>query len=95
MKEGIAATADFLVANVNDDLLSMGKLLRQGLRFNLSLEDGLYMVKGHRSVQLTLERNCLRLPIVAAGPAAEARHCRGAAERQDAAAAPVLNADSS
>ncbi|CAK0869723.1 unnamed protein product [Prorocentrum cordatum] len=81
LKEGITATADFLVADVSDDLLSMGKLLRQGFRFNLSLEDGLYMTKGHRSLQLTLERNSLRLPIVAAGPAAEAHHCRGAAER--------------
>ncbi|CAK0881954.1 unnamed protein product, partial [Prorocentrum cordatum] len=95
MKEGITATADFLVADVNDDLLSMGKLLRQIFRFNLSLWDGLYMTKGHRSAQLTLERNSLWLPIVAAGPAAEAHHCRGAAERQDAATAPLLNADSS
>eukprot|EP00959_Pyramimonas_sp_CCMP1952_P351884 7372780-Pyramimonas_sp.AAC.1 len=63
MQEGIKATADFLVADVNDDLLSMGKLLRQGFRFNLSMEDGLYMTKGHRSVQLELERNSLRLPI--------------------------------
>ncbi|CAK0808372.1 unnamed protein product [Prorocentrum cordatum] len=95
MKEGITATADFLVADVNDDLLSMGELLRQGFRFNHSLEDWLYMTKGHRSVQLTLERNSLRFPIVAAGPAAEAHRCLGAAERQDAATAPVLNADSS
>ncbi|CAK0835553.1 unnamed protein product [Prorocentrum cordatum] len=95
MKEGTKATADFLVADVNDDLLSMGKLLGQGFKFNLSLVDGLYMTKGHRSVQLELERNSLRPPIVPAGPAAEARHCRGAAERQDAATAPVLNADSS
>ncbi|CAK0797434.1 unnamed protein product, partial [Prorocentrum cordatum] len=56
LKEGIKATADFLVAGVNDDLLSMGKLLRQGFKFNLHLDDGLYMTKGHRSVQLELER---------------------------------------
>ncbi|CAK0847992.1 unnamed protein product, partial [Prorocentrum cordatum] len=95
MKEGIKATADFLVADVNDDLLSMGRLLRQGSRFNLSLEGGLYMTNGHRSVQLEPGRNSLRLPIVSGGPAAEAHHCRCAAERQDAATAPVLNADSS
>ncbi|CAK0893566.1 unnamed protein product, partial [Prorocentrum cordatum] len=95
MQEGIKATADFLVADVNDDLLSMGKLLRQGFKFNISLEDGLYMAKGHRSVQLELERNSLRLPIVSAGPAAAAHHCRGAAEQQEVATAPVLTAESS
>ncbi|CAK0870594.1 unnamed protein product [Prorocentrum cordatum] len=95
MQEGIKATADFLVADVNDDLLSMGKLLRQGFRFNLSMEDGLYMTKGHRSVQLELERNSLRLPIVSASPAPAAHHCCGAADQQQAATAPVLTAESS
>ncbi|CAK0836065.1 unnamed protein product [Prorocentrum cordatum] len=95
MQEGIKATADFLVADVNDDPLSMGELLRQGFKFNLSLEDGLYMTKGHRSVRLELERNSLRLPIAPAGPAAAAHHCRGAAEQQEAATAPVLTAESS
>ncbi|CAK0863635.1 unnamed protein product, partial [Prorocentrum cordatum] len=80
MKEGITATADFLVADVNDDLLSMGKLLRQGFRFNLSLEDGLYMAKGHRSVQLTLERNSLRLRLSRRAPQ---MRLATAAERQN------------
>ncbi|CAK0865232.1 unnamed protein product [Prorocentrum cordatum] len=79
IKEGITATADFLVADVNDDLLSMGQLLRQGFRFNLSLEDGLHMTKGHRSVQLTLERSSPRLRLTTA--AARQRGRRSEAER--------------
>ncbi|CAK0856495.1 unnamed protein product [Prorocentrum cordatum] len=75
-------------------LPAAGKLLRQGFRFNLRLEEGLYMAEGHRGVQLELARISLRLPIASAGPA-EVRRCRGAAEQQAAATAPVLNADSS
>eukprot|EP00959_Pyramimonas_sp_CCMP1952_P383198 8029518-Pyramimonas_sp.AAC.1 len=50
------------------------------------------MAKGHRSLQLELERNSLGLPIVSAGPV-EVGRCRGAAEQP--ATAPVLHADSS
>eukprot|EP00959_Pyramimonas_sp_CCMP1952_P376292 7881955-Pyramimonas_sp.AAC.1 len=72
----------------------MGKLREQGFKFNLSLEGGLCMAKGHCGVQLELERNSFRLPIASAGPV-EVRRCCGAAGQEATATAPILNADSS
>ncbi|CAK0888691.1 unnamed protein product, partial [Prorocentrum cordatum] len=90
-QEVIKATAGFLVADAIDDLPSMGKLLRYGPRFNLSLEDGPYLTKGHRGAQLELERNSPRPLIASAGPAGAGRR-RGAAGQP--AKAPALAADS-
>jgi hypothetical protein len=59
----VTAAAEFMIGPVNDDILSLSKLINQGCRFDLSKDNGLYMSKGHVSVQLYLERNSLRMEV--------------------------------
>ena len=54
------ATATFRVAEVRDNILSMGKLVRKGFSFNLG-PGGCSMEKDGREVPLYLERNSLRV----------------------------------
>ena len=54
------ATATFRVAEVRDNILSLGKLVRKGFSFTLG-PHGCSMEKDGRSVPLYLERNSLRV----------------------------------
>ena len=54
------AKATFRVAEVCDNILSMGKLVRKGFRFTLD-SHGCSMERDGRSVPLYLERNSLRV----------------------------------
>ena len=59
-KHAMEATATFRVAEVRDNILSLGKLVRKGLSFNLG-PGGCSMEKDGRKVPLYLERNRLRV----------------------------------
>ena len=59
-KHAMEATATFRVAEVRDNILSLGKLVRKGFRFNLG-PGGCSMEKDGRKVPLYLERNSLRV----------------------------------
>ena len=59
-KHAIEATATFRVAEVRDNTLSLGKLVRKGFSFTLGRR-GCSMQKDGRSVPLYLERNSLRV----------------------------------
>ena len=59
-KHAMEATATFRVAEVRDNILSLGKLVRKGFSFILS-PGGCSMEKEGRSVPLYLERNSLRV----------------------------------
>ncbi len=61
--DDVAGTVDFVVGEVHDDILSLGKLLRMGYTFDLSNRDGMYMRKGDQCVPLYLQRNSLRVQI--------------------------------
>ena len=54
------ATATFRVAEVRDNILSLGKLVRKGFSFTLG-RHGCSMEKDGRSIPLYLERNSLRV----------------------------------
>ena len=54
---GLTAKTDFVVALVGHDRLSHVRLLRRGIRFNLSLGNSMTMSKGHRSVPRYVEGN--------------------------------------
>ena len=54
------ATATIRVAEVRDNILSLGKLVRKGFHFTL-VPCGCSMVRDGRSVPLYLERNSLRV----------------------------------
>ena len=54
------ATATFRVAEVRDNILSLGKLVRKGFSFTLGPR-GCSMVKDGRRAPLCLERNSLRV----------------------------------
>ena len=56
----LEATATFRVAEVRDNILSLGKLVRKGFSFNLG-PGGCSMEKDGRKVPLYLERNSLRV----------------------------------
>ena len=59
-KHAMEATATFRVAEVRDNILSLGKLVRKGFSFNLG-PGGCSMEKDGRKVPLYLERNSLRV----------------------------------
>ena len=59
-KQAMEATATFRVAEVRDNILSLGKLERKGFKFTLG-PHGCSMEKDGRSVPLYLERNILRV----------------------------------
>ena len=59
-KHAIEATATFRVAEVRDNILSLGKLVRKGFSFNLG-PCGCSMENDGRKVPLFLERNSLRV----------------------------------
>ena len=59
-KHAMEATATFRVAEVRDNILSLGKLIRKGFSFNLG-PCGCWMEKDGRKVPLYLERNSLRV----------------------------------
>ena len=81
------ATATFRVAEVRDNILSLGKLVRKGFNFTLGPR-GCSMEKDGRCVPLYLERNSLRVEAhvlqrvtrpgyVAAGTAVADEHMEG------------------
>ena len=55
------ATATFRVAEVRDNILSLGKLVREGVSASHLGPRGCSMEKDSRSVPLHLERNSLRV----------------------------------
>ena len=59
-KQAMEATATFRVAEVRDNILSLGKLVRKGFSFTLGPR-GCSMEKDGRRVPLYLERNSLRV----------------------------------
>ena len=59
-KDAMEATAAFRVAEVRDNILSLGKLVRKGFSFTLG-PCGCSMEKDGRRVPLYLERNSLRV----------------------------------
>ena len=59
-KHAMEATATFRVAEVRDNILSLGKLVRKGFSFNLG-PGGCSMEKDGRKVPLYLARNSLRV----------------------------------
>ena len=59
-KHTMEATATFRVAEVRDNILSLGKLVRKGFSFTVGPR-GCSMEKDGRSVPLYLERNSLRV----------------------------------
>ena len=59
-KQAMEATATFRVAEVRDNILSLGKLMRKGFSFTLGPR-GCSMEKDGRSVPLYLERNNMRV----------------------------------
>ena len=59
-KHAVEATATFRVAEVRDNILSLGKVFRKGFSFNLGPCD-CSMDKDGRKVPLYLERNSLRV----------------------------------
>ena len=59
-KQAMEATATFRVAEVRDNILSLGKLVRKGFSFTLGPR-GCSMEKDGRRVPLFLERNSLRV----------------------------------
>ena len=59
-KHAMEATATFQVAEVRDNILSLGKLVRKGFSFNLG-PGGCSMGKDGRKKPLYLERNSLRV----------------------------------
>ena len=59
-KQSLEATVTFRVAEVRDNILSPGKLVRKGFNFVLGPR-GCTMEKDGRSVPLYLERNSLRV----------------------------------
>ena len=59
-KHAMEATATFRVAEVRDNILSLGKLVRKGFSFNLG-PGGCSMEKDGRKVPLYLERKSLRV----------------------------------
>ena len=61
-KHAMEATATFRVAEVRDNILSLGKLVRKGFSFTLGPR-GCSMKKDGRRVPLYLERNSLRVEV--------------------------------
>ena len=59
-KRAMEATATFRVAEVRDNILSFGKLIRKGFSFNMG-PGGCSMEKDGRKVPLFLERNSFRV----------------------------------
>ena len=59
-KHAMEATVTFRVAEVRDNIMSLGKLVRKGFSFNLG-PHGCSMEKDGRSIPLYLERNSLRV----------------------------------
>ena len=59
-KHAVEATATLRVAEVRDNILSLGKLVRKGFSFNVG-PGGCSMEQDGRKVPLFLERNSLRV----------------------------------
>ena len=85
----LTAKTDFVVAPVGDDVLSFDRRLRQGVRFNLSLENGRIMSKDHRCIPLYLEKNSLRMRALAS----DGNHVAAAVDAQGQESSSTAMAD--